>query len=331
MFHRYVSKIQACPSNTTGPTWPSVCPLRKVRTSPTGKLPPLHALRAFEAVGRLGAVKDAADELFVTQSAISHQLRQLETTLGLKLFERRGRTLTLTAAGREYFSAVCQALTLIRDRTVTLMNNSERDTVTISTLPSLGIHWLIPRLSQFRKKRPSINIHLRYFLMGDAPPADAADLRIRYGDGHWSDYDYRPLFKASLIAVCSPDYLALNGPIDNPGSLRNHALVHDENLHYWQTWLDEMNVKDFDPGTELILQDQHMVIAAALAGQGIALCRSILIEPDLAAGRLVALFNHTIDSQNSYYVCWRDDFPLSPAAKLFRNWLIEEAATIAEH
>lgn len=292
----------------------------------TGNLPPLHALRAFEAVGRLGTVRDAASELFVTQSAISHQLRQLEITLGAKLFERRGRSLSLTAAGREYFSAVAQALTLIRDRTTTLMKNRERDTVTISTLPSLGIHWLIPRLSRFRKKRPTVNVHVKYSLIGDAPPNDAADFRIRYGDGQWPEYECRRLLQTSLIAVCSPDYLARNGTVQEPADLRNHELIHDENLHYWQLWLEKANVPELELGTELILQDQHMVIAAALAGQGVALCRAVLVQPDLADGRLVKLFEHAIDGENGYYVCWRDDIPLSPAAKLFRTWLSEEAS-----
>jgi LysR family glycine cleavage system transcriptional activator len=207
-----------------------------------------------------------------------------------------------------------------------LVNNCERDTVTISTLPSLGINWLIPRLGDFRRKRPKINVHLKYFIMGDAPPSDAADLRLRYGDGQWLDYECRQLFQSSLVVVCTPEYLARNGPVRRPEDLRKYVLIHDESLNYWRTWFGEMNVQEADLGTELILQDQHMVIAAALCGQGIALCRSALIAPDLAAGRLTILFDHTIDSQNGYYLCWREDLALSPAAKLFRNWLLEEAA-----
>ncbi|SAL37395.1 LysR family transcriptional regulator [Caballeronia udeis] len=294
-------------------------------SSSPGILPPLHALRAFEAVGRLGAVKDAALELFVTQSAISHQLRQLETTLGVKLFERRGRSLALTSAGREYFSAVVQALALIRDRTTSLINNRERDTVTVSTLPSFGINWLIPRLALFRTKRPGINVHLKYFIMGDAPPNDAADLRVRYGDGNWLGYECRKLLQTSLVVVCNPNYIKGEKPIQNAEDLRKFVLIHDENLNYWRTWFREMDVENEYLGAELIFQDQHMVISAALAGQGIALCRSALIAPDIAEGRLIKLFDHTIDEENSYYLCWRDDFPLSPAAKLFRDWLLESA------
>jgi LysR family glycine cleavage system transcriptional activator len=292
-------------------------------SSSPGILPPLHALRAFEAVGRLGAVKDAALELFVTQSAISHQLRQLETTLGVKLFERRGRSLVLTSAGREYFSAVVQALALIRDRTTSLINNRDRDTVTISTLPSFGINWLIPRLALFRTKRPSVNVHLKYFIMGDAPPNDVADLRVRYGDGHWLGYECTKLLQTSLIVVCNPDYLKGSKLVRNPEDLMKFVLIHDESLNYWKTWFSEMNVENGYLGAELIFQDQHMVIAAALAGQGIALCRSALVESDLLEGRLIKLFDHTIDEENSYYLCWRDDFPLSPAAKQFRDWLLE--------
>ncbi|MBP1881758.1 LysR substrate-binding domain-containing protein [Sinorhizobium mexicanum] len=288
-------------------------------------LPPLHALRAFESVGRTGSAKDAALELCITQSAISHQLRQLEDALGIKLFERRGRSLSLTLAGREYFVAVAQALALVRDRTETLIENEQQDTVTVASLPSFAIHWLIPRLSEFFSKHSRVNVNLRYTLMGESAPNDAADLRIRYGSGTWEGYMSQQILGGSLIVVCTPEYLKRHGQVRETTDLRRHQLIHDQNLSCWRQWFASQGLTDFPLSHELVLHDQHMAIAATLHGQGIGLCRSTLIADDLAKGRLVRLFEHSTDGENGYHVCWREEIRLSSAAKAFRRWLVAQS------
>ncbi|WP_413875629.1 LysR substrate-binding domain-containing protein [Albidovulum sp.] len=285
-------------------------------------LPPLRAIQAFEAVGRGGSLAAAARELNVTQSAISHQINHLEKLLGLKLFERRGRSLALTAAGLDYYTAAAQALILLRDRTMALTSSQGRSTVNVTTVPSIGLRWLIPQLHDFRKRRANIDVHIRYVIMGQAT---AADLRILYGDGRWPEYDAERFLEASLIPVCSPEYLRKAGKIVEPCDLRGHLLIHDDNTQFWKQWLQDMGVTDFDPGTELVLQDQHMVIAAVLSGYGVALCREVFVKEDLRRGSLRKLFDHSVDDTSGYYVCARKDIPLTASASVFKRWLISHA------
>lgn len=285
------------------------------------RLPPLGALRAFEAAARHLSFTRAAAELCVTQAAISHQVRQLEDWLGLKLFARRGHALTLTAEGGSYLSELTHLFDGLAEATARLSGRSQ-DTLRITALPSFASRWLLPRLGGFRAQHPEIELKLTTSTTLWAHTDDSFDIGIRSGLGRW------PGLKADLIAreylspVCTP---ALRESLAAPTDLHHATLLHDEPKSAWRAWFEHAGVTPPRRMSGVVFNDAGMVLQAAVEGQGVALGRLLLAADDLAAGRLVQPFDVSMPNDFSYWLVYPRASAGRPEVAAFRAWLLAEA------
>jgi len=290
------------------------------------KLPPLNALRAFEAAARQLSFTRAAEELHVTQAAISHQVKALEERLGVDLFVRAGRTLALTEAGERYLPTVRDAFDAIAAATARLYDDDHGGRLTVSTIHSFATAWLFRRLPAFRARHPEIDLLLDSEDRLVDFARDAVDLAIRYGGGGWPGLREEKLLEEEIFPVCSPALLDGDRPLNDPADLAHHTLIYDDMKVNWPAWLAAAGVPGLEPAAEIGYTDSHMILAAALAGQGVALARSILVGDELRAGRLVRPFAIGLSARFAYYVVAPAATWDRPKIKLFRAWLVEEAA-----
>jgi LysR family transcriptional regulator, glycine cleavage system transcriptional activator len=294
------------------------------------RLPPLTGLKAFEAAARHLSFTRAAEELYVTQTAISHQIRALEDRLGVQLFRRLPRGLLLTEEAQRYLPAVRDAFDLIAAATDRLVAVSSSGTLTVSVLPSFASKWLVPRLGRFRVACPDIDLristssHLVDFSREDV------DVGIRMGRGVYPGLRVDWLFGESLVPVCSPELLEGPQPLRRPDDLRHHALLHEDDYAGWELWLELAGVQSIPVRRGPIFTDGAMVVQAAADGQGVALARRQLAAGDLAAGRLVQPFDVSIPQDLAYYLVCPEASAERPKVRRFREWLLAEAAGRAE-
>jgi len=286
-------------------------------------LPSLNGLRAFEAVGRHQSFTRAAEELNVTQTAISHQIRTLEERLGLKLFHRHGRALRLTEAAKGYLPSVRSAFDELHDATDRLVRNDDDTTLTVSTLTSFAAKWLVPRLGGFQDRHPELSIRIATSMAPVDFARDDVDVAIRYGRGDWPGLRADLLIREDMFPVCSPKLLDGPHPIRQPADLASHTLLHVVGfLDDWRVWLTAASVDDMDPTTGLRFDLIVHALQAAIDGLGVALGRTALIEGDLAAGRLVVPFDISLPIEAAYYVVAPEQTADRPKIKAFREWLI---------
>ena len=289
------------------------------------RLPPLNALRAFEAAARLLSFTKAAEELHVTQAAVSHQVKGLEEFLGIKLFRRMNRSLLLTDDGQAYLPPVNKSFDLLNRATRDLRNKDGSGRLTVSVMPSFAAAWLVPRLGRFRQLHPDIDLRidplptLVDFTQGDV------DIGIRYGRGKYPGLQSDRLFEEDIFPVCSPGLLDGEPPLIQPQDLAHHTLLHDDGHGDWRTWLLAAGVDDINPERGTIFSDSSMLIDAAVAGQGVALARSVLAADELAAGRLVKPFNLHLSRDFAYYVVYPTATAEQSKIIAFRDWLLAEA------
>ena len=289
------------------------------------RLPPLNALRAFEAAARHLSFTRAAAELHVTQAAISHQVKALEDYLGRQLFRRLNRALLLTDDAQAYLPSVSRAFTLLNEATSNLLSKHTPGPLTVSALPSFAARWLVPRLGRFRQIRPDIDLRidpsaeLSDFAGGDV------DVSIRYGRGKYPGLRTDWLMTEDIFPVCSPLLLAGTHPLREPGDLEHHVLLHDDGHGDWRTWLLAAAADGVDPTRGPIFTDSGMLIQAAMAGQGVALARGVLAADELAAGRLVRPFALSLPTAYAYYLVCPQDRAEQPKIAAFRDWLLGEA------
>ncbi len=291
-------------------------------------LPPLNALRAFEAAARHQSFTRAAEELNVTQTAVSHQIRTLEERLGLKLFDRRGRALQLTEAAQNYLPSVRSAFDELHDATERLVRRDGDATLTVSTLTSFAAKWLIPRLGGFQDRHPEISIRIATSMVSVDFDRDDIDVAIRYGRGDWPGLRVDRLVREDIFPVCSPKLVAGPNPLRRPDELASHTLLHVVGfLEDWRVWLTAANVDGVDPSSGLRFDLMMNALQAAIDGLGVALGRSALVEGDLAAGRLIAPFDISLPIEAAYYVVAPEQSADRPNIKAFREWLITTLAT----
>lgn len=292
------------------------------------RLPPLVAVRAFEAGARHLSFTRAADELCVTQTAISHQVRQLETWLGVRLFERAGHALRLTGAGRTYLAEVGEVLD--RLATVTEAVRGRRDgPLRITVLPSFAACWLVPRLGRFRALHPDIELKLTSSPETSAFTEDRFDLGIRSGLGRW------PGLKADLIAqemlspVCSPAIAAgLPSPCSPSDLLASH-LLHDTPKDAWSRWFRHAGQPEAALAAGHAFDDHGHLLQAAAEGQGMALGKLFLAEHALREGRLVCPVDLILPNDYSYWLVYPRTVAGRPDVGRFRTWLLAEAKATA--
>ncbi len=291
------------------------------------RLPPLNALRAFEAAARHLSFTQAARELHVTQAAISHQVKTLEEFLGLRLFRRLNRALLLTEEGQTYLPPVRRIFDQLYEATKRLTDTETRGRLTVSVLPSFAARWLVSRLGRFREAYPDIDVrvapaaHLVDFFREDV------DIAIRYGRGHYPGLRVDRLMTEDIFPVCSPGLLAGPHPLRRPRDLGYQTLMHDDDHGDWRTWLLAAGVDDVDPSRGPIFTDSSMLIQAAATGQGVALARGALAQEDLAAGRLVRPFELSLPAEFAYYIVCPEPTADQPKIKAFRDWLLGESSS----
>jgi LysR family glycine cleavage system transcriptional activator len=290
----------------------------------TARLPSLNGLRAFEAAARHLSFTQAAAELNVTQTAISHQIRRLEEELGIRLFVRQNRALALTPQARDYLPGVRAAFNDLRLATDRLLRKDEH-VLTVSTLASLAAKWLLPRLSAFQETHPGIDVRITTstalvdFKSGDV------DAAIRYGRGDWPGLHADWLMADQLFPVCSPALLTGKRPLRCPEDLRDHVLLHTSNANSddWRLWLTAAGLPaniSRQPGLtfDLIL----MTVQAALDGIGVAMGRTSYVEADIAKGGLVVPFKITLPANAGFYLVCPEATADTPKLAAFRQWLI---------
>ncbi|MEQ9555601.1 MAG: transcriptional regulator GcvA [Rhodospirillales bacterium] len=288
------------------------------------RLPPLNALRAFEAAARHLSFTQAAEELNVTQAAVSHQIRGLEDWLGFPLFRRLSRALVLTEAGQLLFPEVREAMDILTTAVNRVQRQDSEGVLTVTTMDSFAQSWLVPRLGRFRQSHPDIDVRLVMVDRMVDLAREGVDVAVRYGRGSWPGLTVSLLRTEELFPVCAPELLENGPPLKEPRDLAHFTLLHDEMPVDWRDWLaaagcDEVNAER-GPG----YSHSNLVLLAARAGEGVALGRSVMVADDLAAGRLVRLFDFALPAPQAYYLACVEGEEDRPKIRAFREWLAGE-------
>jgi DNA-binding transcriptional LysR family regulator len=295
------------------------------------RLPSLDLLKGFEAAARLLSFTRAGEELFLTQSAVSRQIQELEDQLGVPLFQRKHRALALTDAGRELYPAAAQVLATVRAATERLRARAGRRSVSVTTTNSFAALWLVPRLAGFTRAHPGVDVRITADTRVQDLEREGLDLAIRHGPASLAGPDAVRLFGEKVFPVCSPRLLAVN-PLHKPADLARHVLLQfddQEGRHpwlNWKTWLEVEGVPDLKPAGTLIFSGYEQIIPAAIAGQGVALGRSPLVRDALADGALVAPFARSADPARGYYALLSKYAAARQEVGEFLAWLKGEAA-----
>jgi LysR family glycine cleavage system transcriptional activator len=306
------------------------------------QLPSLVALKAFEAAARLRSFTNAADELNVTQGAISRHVKSLEGQLGMELFRRMPRGLELTPEALAFYPVLQDAFDNIERATRRLVERPHERILTLSVLPTFAVTWLIPRLTDFNALHPNIEVHM----ITAITPADfrtSIDLAIRVGRPQsdmagsdkarielvmthdWSGLASDFLLPDQLLPVCSPRLLK-QAPMRNPGDLASVTLLHTATRpNAWADWLEAVGATNVDPVPGPAFGHFFMAVQAALRNRGVACVPGVLVAEDLANGRLVAPFPQSVDSAGGYHLLYRRRDEASPRIRTFRDWILSEA------
>jgi LysR family glycine cleavage system transcriptional activator len=294
------------------------------------RLPPLNALRAFEAAARHLSFIKAADELAVTPGAVSQQVKSLEDQVGCALFRRLPRGVLLTDQGQRYSRRLTEIFDQLANATEEMRREVGPGTLTVSTMPSFAARWLIPRLGAFYQAAPGIGVRvLADTQMTDFSQGDV-DVAIRYGGGKYAGLRSNLLFAEEVFPVCSPALMTGPHPLKTLADLKYHTLLHDEpnpGLHdlSWRFWLHAHAVTDIDTSRGPTFTFTHMSLQAAAAGQGVALATTAFIGDDLETGRLVRPFPDVFRSSYNYWLVYPEAAADRPKILAFRNWVLEEA------
>jgi LysR family glycine cleavage system transcriptional activator len=293
----------------------------------TARLPSLNGLRAFEAAARHLSFTLAAQELNVTQTAISHQIRRLEEELGLKLFIRQSRSLALTPEATDYLPGIRAAFQDLRTATDRLLRKDDDRVLTISTLTSLAVKWLLPRLSSFQEKHPDIDVRITTSTELVDFRTSNVDAAIRYGQGRWPGLDAEWLMAEHLFPVCSPKLLTGEHALRQPEDLKHATLLHTSStIDDWRLWLTAAGLPaHLSQNRGLTFDLAFMTIQAAIDGLGVAMGHTAYVADDVANGRLVVPFNVSMPSAGYYFVTPQDR-PTTPKLNLFRDWLTAVSA-----
>jgi LysR family glycine cleavage system transcriptional activator len=305
--------------------------LNKVRNSKikNRRLPPLNALRAFEAAGRLESLTDAAAELNVTPAAVGHQVKALEDFFEQALFERRYRAIALTEKGRLLLSGLTDGFDRLAETVDAFTALEDRRPLMITCCNSFASRWLVPRLDDFHTRHPDIDVRLDATQRLVDLRRDEFDLGIRFGPGHWEGLEADYLLDEEFIPVASPDLLA-RIPVEQPSDLAKHTLLHRDDSPGpapldWAMWLQAAEAEGVDPERGLRYSMESMAIQAAVDGHGIALVSNVLVESDLESGRLVKLFDIGLRTglDVAYYLAYAPSRLRHPRVAAFRDWLLE--------
>jgi LysR family glycine cleavage system transcriptional activator len=312
----------------------------------TYRLPPLNALRVFEAAARHLSFKDAAAELHITQAAVSHQVKSLEEYLGVQLFRRSARKVELTDAARaclprlrEGFDALAAAVEMIRSR-------GDETELVITAPPVFTARWLMPRLADFARKQPKIDVRVvansrmvdsgsldSPVYIGTDPRSDTSGVEIHLGQGDYPQHRADRLFEVRMVLVASPELIDGEPPLREPADLARHVLLHDDAMEIvangdaWRKWLEAAGVAEQVDGSRGPRFSSNILsLEAASQKLGVALALRPLIDADLASGRLRQPFDIEMNPRSAYYLVSTEVIAERPAVQAFRQWLLKQAA-----
>ncbi|MCG8692796.1 MAG: transcriptional regulator GcvA [Minwuiales bacterium] len=295
------------------------------------QIPPLTALRAFEAAARHLSFTKAAEELNLTPSAISHQVKALEDFLGASLFRRLHRSLALTDVGRAYLPPLTEAFDRIHGATAEVLGRLYDGPLTVTMVPTFAIRWLVPRLGHFQAQHPDIEVRLMTGVELVDFEHSSVDAAIRYGNGDWPNVRKTLLMREELVPVCSPALLENGAPLKTPSDLKHFTLLHD--LHRpdeWRMWLTAAGAKDVDPDRGPKFQGSALALQAAIEGLGVVIIYPPLAEQDLESGRLVIPLDFQLPVRSGYYLLYPEDRADDPRIKAFERWLLSEVPKMTE-
>lgn len=291
------------------------------------RLPPLNAVRAFEAAARRCSFNEAATELFVTPSAISHQVKALEEFLGVSLFRRVRRQVQLTIAGERYLGSVSHALDEIDLATRRLLASSGSGAVNISVAPAFLTRWLVPRVRDFQDRHPDIELRLSPnngeidFAWSDI------DMAVYFGDGDWPGLEVYFLHEVVLVPVCSPAFSVANPGINRPADLSGHTLIDvSTRPAEWDEFLASFGVTRQKRGKRLSVSSTSLALGAAMENLGIALADRQLVAREVLYGRLVTPLDIALDNHLGYHLVYQKDRQLTKEMRAFLDWMLDEIA-----
>jgi LysR family transcriptional regulator, glycine cleavage system transcriptional activator len=298
------------------------------------RIPGLNALKTLEAAGRHMSFTRAAGELGVTPAAVSHQIREFEDQLGVKLFQRTSRKMRHTSAGEILHAAVSDALESIKRTVARLQNSDNKHRLKVTASPSITAKWLVPRLDRFLEIVPNADVRIDVSQMPLDFARDDVDIAIRFGDGAYPGMRIDQLFEETVFPVCSPALLFGNRPLRQPQDLLRHNLIHVDwqaqgaTWPNWRMWMLAAGIRDFNDSRGLHFSQTALAIQAAIDGHGVALGDSTLVADDIAAGRLIQPFDVALKGppQFAYYVISPDETAGEPMVRAFREWVLSEAA-----
>ena len=298
----------------------------------TERLPPLNALRAFEAVARRLSFARAAEELHVTKAAVAQQVRALEQEIGIPLVERSGRGLALTEAGAASAPGLAEGFATLARAARAMREAKGRRFLVINSSASFAATWLVGRIGKFKSLHPEIDVLLDANPMDETMESGTTDALIRWGAGDFPGLATTLLFKEDVFPVCSPELQHGDHPLRSPEDLRHHTLLHLEwssaypSWPTWADWLKAASAKDVEARHGVWFNNMAMAIRAAAQGQGVALSSFAIAADELAAGRLVAPFSTSVRTPFGYYFLCRPEEASAPRIKALRDFLVEEAA-----
>lgn len=288
-------------------------------------LPSTMALQAFETAASCLSFTEAARELNLTQGAISHQVKNLEEQLGVKLFHRDRQRLRLSDSGTAYLPFVREAIERLRAGADRIAEREDSGVLTVSVSPNFASKWLVHRLGDFISQNPDIDLRIGASMDHIDFSRNDVDMAVRHGTGDWPDLHVTPLAQEEIFPVCSPALLENGRPLERPEDLAGQVLLHDLSRNDWPLWFAAANVDPIDVSRGPQFDQTSMVIDAAVEGQGVALARRVLAARDMIAGRLIRPFDITLPAPYGYFIVCQKSVAEQPKITRFREWLVAEA------
>ena len=288
------------------------------------EFPSLNFLHTFESVARHLSFTNAAKELFVTQAAVSHQIKALEEYLGVKLFHREKRKVLLSDEGQKLLPSVVSGLQGIADSLDNIRNYESEDTIVVGVGSSFSANWLVHRLGAFYQKYPEVNLNLKISNNDPDFGADGTDLAVVWGKGDWQGLMYQKLMVVEFTPVCSPDLLKKTHPLKTPEDLIYYPLLDDPDYNIWQEWLEEAGIPERKYKRRTVIRDSNVLIHSTLDGHGIALCAVGIVQEYLDSGQLIRPFDLSITGGGFYYLVYPEKALRKPLVRLFKTWLLKE-------
>ena len=291
---------------------------------------PLNSLRAFEASARHLSFVKAAEELYVTPAAISHQVKRLEEYLGVQLFRRLPRGLLLAETGQVLLSELREVFLRLDKAMERVLESDSRGALTISVAPMFAVKWLVPRLQKFDALHPDIDLRMSSSLGVIDFQRDAFDAAVRLGRGQYPGLKAVKLFDECVTPMCSPRLLEGPHRLRSPDDLQGHVLLHDDSIAFippapnWDTWLEAAGAKRVDASRGPHFSQPDHALQAAIDGAGVVLGWRYLAADDIAAGRLVQPFSLALPLESSFYLVYPEAYTVRPKIVTFRDWLMEE-------